>query len=241
MNVQKEFSGQKIDGYSIYLPRSHSKYAPAYPILVCLQGGGSVGGDVGRVNRWGVPLHLQKSGADESKLGTYLSESFIIVSPHLTTGEYYKHPAAIQEVVVEVLTKYRGDDSKVYLTGLSRGGSGTWGLASRMPGVFAAVAPIGGNVNGIEDYATLGGTPIWFGHNRADDVIPFQPVADVVSNLEKMDAQLFHRIDSANPPKPSDLLHDRILTSRDTKDHDAWTELYGDPNFYAWLLRQKRK
>ena len=186
VNITMSESGQAVDGYSIYLPKSFAETRGGYPVLMCLQGGSSVGGELSRVNQWGVPLHLQKNYPLGSRLGQYLQDTFIIISPHIRRGEYYDEAHAIHEILNDTIEQYRGDPSKIYITGLSRGGTGVWGLASSMPDVFAAAVPVGGRTDGIHNPSDLQSISLWVVHNAADDVVPFQPVANVISRLENI-------------------------------------------------------
>ncbi len=238
VTVEKEYADQQIDGYTLYLPTSFSEETGPHPVIIFLHGGLLVGGEVSRVNGWGIPLEVKKHREEASQLATYLSDTFIIACPHLVRGEFYQNASAIREIINEILAKYKADASRVYLTGLSRGGSGTWGLASKMPDVFAAAAPIGGRTNGIGDIAPLSRTSLWIAHNSRDDVTPYEPVANIALKLEEMDNGLFHRIDLAGDPDLSELKQPRVFTFRDTTNHNAWTEVYKSPHFYRWLLKQ---
>ena len=240
VTIEKEYPEQNIDGYTLYLPTSFTEEAGPYPVVMFLHGGLLVGGKVSRVNVWDIPLEVKKHQDKDSPLSTYLCDTFIIACPHLMEGEFYQNESAIQEIIDELREEYRADTSRVYLTGLSRGGSGTWGLASRMPGTFAAAAPIGGRVNGIQSMDDLSAIPLWIAHNRRDNVIAYQPVAKIASQLEESVDHPFHHIDLANGLDVEDLRHPLLFTSRDTEDHNAWTELYTNPLFYQWLLEQSR-
>ena len=235
--VEKRFAGQVVDGYSIYLPRSYEKSSKLYPVLMCLQGGSSVGGEVSKVNT-GVYLLLHKSHDPRTDLNAFLQDSMIIVSPHISSGEFYDHASAMQEIVDEVVNEYRADKSRVYLSGISRGGSGVWGLASRMPNVFAAVAPLAGGVRGIEDFSVLATVPIWVAHNKGDKAMKFEPVSNVVDKLERL-SEPFHRISANEVITPADLAHSKVFVVGESSDHDAWSGAYNNVDFYQWLLKHK--
>lgn len=238
VSVEREYAGQQIDGFTLYLPLSFSEEAGPYPVLMFLHGGLLVGGDISRVNQWDIPLEVKKHREASSQLASYLCDTFIIVCPHLVQGQFYLNEAATQEIIDEIQAKYHADGSRIYLTGLSRGGAGTWGLVSRMPGVFAAAAPIGGRLDGIEEMAPLRETPLWIAHNTRDQVTPYEPVATLARKLEHMDDGLFRRVDWADPASLGELEQPRVFSFRDSTDHNAWTEVYTSSHFYRWLLQQ---
>jgi|GEM_PF-1055295 len=237
VTIEKKFTGQVVDGYTIYLPRSYDENSKRYPVLMCLQGGGSVGGEVSKVEK-GLHILLHKSHDPRTDLNAFLQDSFIYVSPHIKKGEFYDHATAMKEIVDEVLSKYRADNSKVYLSGISRGGSGVWGLASRIPNVFAAVAPLAGGVRGIEDEALLASVPMWVAHNKGDGAMKFEPVSRVVGELEELSTP-FHRVASDKELTPSDLKHTKVFVVGESNDHDAWSGAYNNVDFYKWLLKHQ--
>ena len=236
VTIRSHFSGAGVDGYTMYLPSSYNKTDIKYPLLICLQGGNSVGGDF-RVIEKGLYLLLHKSHDPRTDLPTMLQDSMIILSPHLKSGEYYHQVDAMKELVEEITTEYRADRRRVYLSGISRGGSGVWGLASRMPNVFAAVAPIAGRVDGITDPSVLRTVPMWVAHNTGDPIAEFEPIAELVREVEETSAP-FHRIKPDSTTK-DDIEHSRIFAIGQSGDHDAWTDVYNNANFFEWLLKQQ--
>lgn len=171
----------------------------------------------------------------ESELDMLLRDTFIVVAPHISHGEFYGGEAAIRTILDRLIQNENGDPKRIYLTGLSRGGYGTWGLASRMSDVFAAVAPICGGSAGISEYNNLEGLPIWVTHNTKDGVVPYRASDGIVKRLEKMFEMPFHQsssIESVNYEK-----YNQIFTSTVSESHNAWTEMHSSINFYKWLLR----
>ena len=112
------------------------------------------------------------------------------------------------------------DPDRVYLTGLSMGGYGTWDLATRMPERFAAILPICGGGD-EQTAAKIAKLPIWCFHGDADDVVP------VVRSRSMIEAV---RTAGGNP-KYSEF--QRV-------GHDSWTPAYRDPAVLDWLFAQRR-
>ena len=236
VTAMKPDLGKNVDGYTLYLPESYSNDAEPYPMIFYLQGVSGVGGEVSRVNKLGLPKLVSDLREEDNELSQLLRDHFIIVSPHITRGEYFEDVKAMKQIIQDVAAKHHADTSRVYLTGLSRGGSGVWGIASRSGGVFAAAAPLAGKVHGVEDKDKLAKMPMWVAHNVGDD---FTPVAVVVTKLNKLSNAPFKAIDATTDLRPSDLKLNKIFMTGETDDHDAWSRVYNDPKFYRWLLRHR--
>ena len=125
--------------YQLFLP---SRYAEdrkkSWPLMLFLHGAGERGSDVERVKKHGPPRLVARRKAFP----------FVVVSPQCPEGERWK-PDTLTALLDDVVSRYRIDEDRVYVTGLSLGGFGTWALAGEDPGRFAAIAPIcGGGIRG---------------------------------------------------------------------------------------------
>lgn len=244
--VNGSYTGGVVDGYGIYLPKSYDDSNASYPVLVFLQGGLGVGGEVDKVNGWGIPKLIKKrlieEGTDESKTSfdRLVLDSFIVIAPHIQSGQFYTQESAIAEVIDEVLDTYRTDAKRVYLTGLSRGGAGTWGLASRIPERFAAIGPLAGGLGGVESYESLAKLPTWVAHNTGDNIFDYNETANAVLKIERISDSKFHRIVDETPSSEEYLNHKKVLALMEVDNHDAWNRIYQNEAFYRWLLKQKR-
>src|SRR5262249_12520812 len=116
---------------------------------------------------------------------------------------------------------YRVDKDRIYVTGLSMGGYGTWALATAYPKRFAAIAPICGGGDPSED-KRLKDIPIWVFHRAQDRGVPLRASQAMVDAIKK----------AGGNPK---------FTVYEDADHDSWTETYNNPKLYEWLLKHKRK
>ncbi len=230
-----------MDGYTIYLPRSHDPDARRYPVLVYLQGAYGVGGAIRSVNDWGLARLLRDETDASTERNRLLLDTFIVVCPHIQKGNYHDHPEVVREILDTVVTNHSGDPDRVYLTGLSRGGHGSWGLAAKLPGTFAAIAPIGGGASSVKNWDEWIDTAIWISHNRNDGVVPFQQAADAMRHVERETGGTFAKYDTLDVSGTDYLEQRYVLTSAPTDSHDAWTDIYTRPEFYRWLLRQERR
>lgn len=233
--VTRNYPNSPIDGYNLYVPVSSFESNEKYPLLIFLQGGLGVGGPVDRLLQWALPYEILKSSSLETELDRYLRDTFIVIMPHISGGQFYEGEAALRSIIDDVLKAENADPNRIYLTGLSRGGYGSWGLASRMDDIIAAVAPVCGDGDGVNDYSSLARVPHWVSHNKGDNVVDYQDSERVIGRLERDHGVKFKRtstLDEADHEKEN-----YIFTGADVDSHDAWTDFYAHVNFYKWLLR----
>ncbi|MEM9687652.1 MAG: hypothetical protein AAF934_12145 [Bacteroidota bacterium] len=239
--VNKNYDDSNLDGYNLYVPNSCTNDSKAFPLIVFLQGGLGVGGKVDAIFNWELPKALKETKGLKNELDSLKLNTFIYVMPHISRGQFYTNEEAIKNVIEEVSANYNVDTQRIYLTGLSRGGHGTWGLASRMSNTFAAIAPIAGASHGIQDYENLTGIPILTAHNIADKVVRYDRTKNTIESIEEKSNKRFHvaktisEIDYEN----NDLIF--ISGEDEQKGHNAWTDVYNSTNFYKWLLRFDKK
>lgn len=195
--------------YLLYLPRDYEKQ-DKWPLLLFLHGSGERGDDIERVKVHGPPRLI--AAGKEFPL--------IVVSPQCPELRTW-HPLELKALLDDLVQRYKVDQDRIYLTGLSMGGSGTWMLAMNFPERFAAIAPIcgRGDPDGAKRIAHL---PIRVFHGAKDEAVPLEYSQKMVDALQKIDA-------------------DVQLTVYPEAEHDSWTETYDNPGFYEWLLEHKRQ
>jgi predicted peptidase len=209
---EKSFEGEvtiKVKlNYLLYLPEGYEESQKAWPLVLFLHGAGESGNELAKVKVHGPPK-LVEAGK---------SFPFIVVSPQ-SPGRGWR-PEALNALLDEVCEKYRVDPDRIYVTGLSMGGFGTWSLAASRPGRFAALAPICGGGN-PRDASALKDIPVWVFHGAKDNVVPLSRSEEMVKALKDAGA-------------------DVKFTVYDDAGHDSWTETYNNPGLYEWLLSKKR-
>jgi predicted peptidase len=128
--------------------------------------------------------------------------------------------AAALAALEDVIAREAVDPARIYLTGLSMGGYGSWDLATRMPERFAAVVPVcgGGDDRGA---ARLAGLPIWCFHGDADRAVPVARSRDMIAAVRR----------AGGRPIYSELAG---------VGHDSWTPAYRDPFVLDWLFAQRK-
>jgi poly(3-hydroxybutyrate) depolymerase len=110
------------------------------------------------------------------------------------------------------------DPSRVYVTGISMGGFGTWDILRRDPGVFAAAAPISGGGD-PSSASALKDVPIWAFHGSADDVVPTDLTRNMVAALQAVGGNVKY-------------------TEVAGGKHDIWPAVYADNSLYSWMFGQ---
>ena len=126
-------------------------------------------------------------------------------------------------MVDTTLRDYRADPDRVYLTGLSYGGFGTWHLAAAYPNRWAAIAPICGGANpDLADKLAQVQMPVWIFQGGRDLLIKPQWIYDMANALEK-----------AGHPTVRFTVHEDL-------GHNAWTRVYAGEDLYQWFLMHRR-
>lgn len=197
-----------------------------WPLLLFLHGSGERGDDVWLVAKHGPPKLLRAGGDDPAT--KQLAENFIVVSPQCPKGRWWDSEAVLA-LLDEIEASHRVDPERVYLTGLSMGGFGTWDLAMAHPERFAAIAPICGggqfasvflsNLNKRQQLRSLG---VWAFHGGQDKTVPMAESERMIALLKRFEVA------------------DVQLTVYPDAGHDSWTVTYDNPELYAWLLRHVR-
>lgn len=200
--------------YLLYLPSGYEtgkqdSSDKKWPLLVFLHGAGERGDDLDIVKRHGPP-----------KLAAEKNFPFVMISPQCPAGSFWNVDHLLQ-LIEDTIKERNIDPDRVYLTGLSMGGYGSWALAAEAPEMFAAVAPVCGgddpkNAEKIKDI------PIWAFHGDADRVVP-------ISGSQKM----VDAIKNAGGSKIEFTVYEGV-------GHDSWTETYSNDELYGWFLKQRR-
>jgi predicted peptidase len=179
-----------------------------WPLVVFLHGAGERGSELENVAKHGPPARV-KEGAEFP---------FLLASPQCPEGEWWTEQPVL-ELVDYLERTYHVDSSRIYLTGLSMGGYGTWHFATLAPKRFAAIVPIcgGGIPYKMRDILDL---PVWAFHGGKDTVVPLQESERLIKEL----------LQKGNK--------NAKLTVYPEAAHDSWTEAYRNPELYEWLLNQ---
>lgn len=195
--------------YLLFLPEGYEQSKTNWPLMLFLHGSGESGHDLNKVKAHGPPKIVE----------TKKDFPFILVSPQ-STGRGW-NVEVLNALLDDIMKTYRVDPDRVYLTGLSMGGFGTWSLAAAHPEKFAAIVPICGGGDTSDAYK-LAKMPIWVFHGAKDPTVPVQRSKLMVDAIKTV---------GGNPK----------FTIYPEAGHDCWTETYNNPELYKWLLEQKRQ
>ncbi len=205
--------------YLLYLPEGYdAQGSQRWPLMLFLHGMGERGSNLQKVKVHGPPKLIAH--------GTNFP--FLVVSPQCPLGTWWSTDV-LEALLDEVTANYQVDTNRVYLTGLSMGGFGSFALALHAPERFAAVAPICGGGNPFPPHgfdtkrmAALKSLPFWVFHGGSDPVVSVAESERMVQALKRFGCEV-------------------KFTVYPGVGHDAWTQTYDNPELYTWLLAHVRK
>lgn len=205
------FEDGKFTRYAVWLPPDYSP-AHEYPLVVYLHGAGERGSD-----------GVQQTTVGLGPALVQWPERFpaIVVMPQCPKKTVWKQAfATIDKVYAATLREFRIDRRRVYLTGNSLGGFGTWSYGALHPTRFAAFLIVSGGATS-EEAMICAQNPTWVFANALDPIV-FTPVV-------RWSVLAARVVDE-----------DVLYTEYDTFGHDAWTPTYSDPDAMAWLFSHAR-
>ncbi len=227
-----EFQGLTLR-YQVYVPSNYSDQQP-WPVILFLHGAGERGADGLSQTQVGLPSAIRQ------KPSRYPA---IVVMPQAPTDSIWTGvPAQAAMAALErTMKEYRIDPDRVYLTGLSMGGNGTWYLANRYASKFAAIAPICGwimwdnpwtsrfetvlprtTLEPSKTYAaSVRDLPVWIFHGEEDPAVPVMYSRNAFAALQAAGVNVKY-------------------TELPGIGHNSWDAAYGSTMFTTWLFSQRR-
>lgn len=206
--LEKEIMKTVRSNYLLYLPKEYNSVGKKWPMIVFLHGSGERGNDLNKVKVHGIPKIVEERD----------DFPFVAVSPQCPEHSFWSAEMdALNLLINEIVENYNVDPERIYLTGLSMGGYGTWTMAITYPDRFAAIAPICGGENPARAAAALKSVPVWVFHGAKDTIVPLSESEQIVEALQKVGGNV-------------------KFTVYPDEDHDSWTETYNNPELYEWFL-----
>ncbi len=199
--------------YLLFVPRDYRPEGPKrWPLIVFLHGAGERGTNVDLVAVHGPPKLVRENP----------DFPFVVLSPQCPAGSSWK-VEVLEALLDDTLARLSVDPKRVYLTGLSMGGYGSWAWAAAHPERFAAVVPICGGGDPIpirlaseEKRKTLARLPLWAFHGAQDRVVALTESQRMVDAYKALG-------------------NDVRLTVYPDAGHDSWTETYRNPELFEWF------
>lgn len=222
--------GKKLLCRTLYPKKIETK--KKYPLVLFLHGAGERGN-----NNKAQLVHGMDDFASDKIMAGYpafviapqcpRNKKWVEVDWSASRHDIPARPSQSMKLTMEMLDKFIAhhpvDKNRIYITGLSMGGFGTWDAITRKPNLFAAAVPIcGGGDSRAEIVKKIKHIPVWVIHGDKDRAVPPKRSKDMVAALKKLGAQ----------PK---------FNLRRNTGHDSWTATYSDPEFYRWLFDQRKK
>jgi predicted peptidase len=226
----------EIDGtvhrYQVFVPERWSPLEK-WPVILFLHGAGERGADGEAQTQVGIGPAIRRD---------MTGFPAIVVMPQCRRGVWW-NDETMEKLALgtleEAIADYNGDPNRLYLTGLSMGGYGTFHLAAAYPGRFAAVVPVCGGIipphvlrregNPADEEgdpyrlaaAKIGPTPTWIFHGVADPVVPVGESRRMARALEEVGGSVRY-------------------TEYEGVGHNSWDLAYAEPGLITWMLSQRR-
>ena len=211
MQFKRKFTQEVSAHYLLDLPKDYAEKTN-WPLVVYLHGYGESGDDLEMVKQNGPPKLVTEGKRFP----------FVLVSPQCPSGFYWRGNV-IMGLIDQIVENYSIDTTRIYMTGKSMGGYGTWQISHEYPERFAAIAPIAGGGLFVSPYfmERLRALPVWAFHDKRDDLVPYQESVRMVEGVNAAGGNA-------------------KLTTYDEGKHDAWTEAYSNEQLYDWLLKHSK-
>jgi predicted peptidase len=208
--------------YVVFVPHDYKKDKPT-PTILFLHGAGETKQKEGAKPKTTpkMPVEVGIGPAIKKREKTFPFLTIIPQAPRFGWGAGTDGGKLALAILEEVEKNYNVDKKRIYLTGLSMGGMGTWSLAMAMPDKWAAIVPICGRGD-VKSADKIKDLPCWAFHGDADTAVPVSGSRDMIEAIKK----------AGGDPK---------YTEYPKVGHNSWDRAYGTDELYEWLLKQSKK
>ena len=197
--------------YLLYLPENYDPDKEGgFPTILFLHGAGERGDSLDVLTAWGPPKIADEKGLP-----------FIVISPQCPKGDWWTSMIyPLKRLLDESIKTYNIDTSRIYLTGLSMGGYGTFALSQVYPDYFAAVAPVcGGGTPSMVNFKKQ--PPTWVFHGDQDTIVPIESSQIMVDALKASGSEV-------------------KFTIYEDDDHFIFKKVYYESGLFDWFLEHKK-
>jgi predicted peptidase len=210
------FVSQSGYDYLLHLPVGYTDFGGNRPLLIYLHGAGETGKDVRKLKQHDL-VHYANGKIPIKDF------PFIVISP--MTPRHGWQPKQVIQLLDEILNdegkRWKIDRSRIYLTGTSMGGFGTFRTACEFPERFTAIIPVAGGGE-VEKAEQLKNVPAWAFHGDADDVVPYESSSKMIDAMQTVGCG------------------EAKLTTLHGAGHGIMHEVYPKPEIYRWLLKMRK-
>lgn len=207
--------------YRLWVPRDYDP-EQAYPVVLFLHGAGERGNDNRRqLSVQTAPLVFVRP-QHQAQWPCFMIAPQCPTGGGWTNGDGAPNPSTWLRLTIEALGELFGefnlDPTRLYITGLSMGGYGTWDAITRWPGLFAAAIPIcGGGADWLAKRCAK--TPVWAFHSDDDPVVPVERTRQMIAAILR----------ARGTP---------LYTEYTGYGHFSWNPAYAEPNLLPWMFAQ---
>jgi len=198
--------------YRIYMPQGEGPF----PLVLYLHGAGERGDN----NR----AQTKKNSVMQTLLSEENLEKYpcIVLAPQCPKNGWWDAEVLMDLLGAKILAAHQVDFKRIYITGLSMGGFGTWNMLGEYPNYFAAAVPVcgGGDTDSVPLFKHI---PIWAFHGTLDTVVFPSGSRDMVTALARAGARDVH------------------YTEYPDLAHNSWDRAYREPGLFPWMFAQVRE
>ncbi|MDT8860827.1 chitobiase/beta-hexosaminidase C-terminal domain-containing protein [Alkalihalobacillus sp. MEB130] len=232
-----EFEYNKMP-YRLYVPENYDP-SVSYPLVLFLHGGGERGTDNNRQLTandgaviWAAPENQAKNPAfvlapqarNQHDGGFGITRNYDNIVDLARVFEFSEDLGTAYEILQKVIGEYNIDTNRLYSTGLSQGGYGTFNLNIKYPDLFAAMVPIAGGGN-PETAHILKDKPIWAFHAEDDGIIPVSHTRDAIEAIREAGGNPIYT------EYPKELGY----------NHGSWVPAYDNQEMINWMFDQIKR
>jgi hypothetical protein len=229
--------------YWVFIPDSYDPKIQ-YPVILCLHGAGERGDDPSAVKK----NSMATVWARDSNQARW--PSFIIVPQCPTIGWWTNSNIilTVNDIMDSLLFEFSVDTNRMYITGLSMGGYGTWDLIIRYPNKFAAAIPVCGGGD-TSKAVVIKDVPLWDFHGALDFTVPVNNSRDMINALERAGSTVVYTNCSHGDCTglPDEMIADtlnngarHIYTEYENGGHSIWDTAYNNVFLLPWVFSQSR-
>ena len=221
--------------YRLFVPEEYSDTS-LYPLILTLHGAGEKGTD----NEKHIATHPHATVWAEPD--NQINHPCFVVAPQCPTDSWWSNESIILNDLLDSITnRYSIDTNRLYITGLSMGGFGTFTMLKEYPNKFAAAVPMSGGISFEEVLNMENIPPIWNFHGDADGLVSVHWSRTIFAALDSIGKKAIYPENLSEEILNFYLNHGVRYLYSEYKNggHEVWAQSYENPRLIDWVFRQK--